>query len=83
MAPRKKKTTPRFTKIPRSDWRSGHIFDAAPPYRIRSVKVLCPKCRRWHGLKGYKVDDNGKVSPAVLCPHCEKTTHIRLEEWIP
>jgi len=48
------------------------------------VMISCPDCGKFGVLNDHQVDDSGKVSPSVVCPHnCGFHEMIRLAGWKP
>lgn len=69
--------------IPRGDvdldkgvWKGGTYAGG------RTALVSCPKCGQIASLSYHEIDENGFVSPSVVCPaECGFHEYIHLSEW--
>lgn len=54
------------------------VLDGKP-----SAIVTCPSCGGHGGLHDHSVDDEGNVTPSLVCPHGSCTFHdfVRLDGW--
>ncbi len=49
-----------------------------------SATFTCPDCGAVGQLTSHHIDQNGNVSPSVICvnePECKFHSYIRLDEW--
>lgn len=70
--------------IPRGDvdldkgsWQGGITYAG-----IKTALISCPKCGQIASLSYHEIDDNGFVSPSVVCPNeCGFHEYIQLSLW--
>jgi len=50
----------------------------------RSASFTCPNCGELGSLTDHDIDDNGNVSPSVVCSYdCGFHEYIKLDGWKP
>ena len=64
-------------------WRTCVVDQGISGIIVRSATVACPDCGQLCSLTGHNIDDNGVVTPSVVCPHdgCSFHDFIQLEGW--
>lgn len=60
-------------------------FRRTTPHGTRVVCMECPKCGIVNELSDHAINDDGKVSPAVVCASrtCDWAGRVTLRGWAP
>lgn len=51
----------------------------------RGIYLCCPSCGNISALTEYAINEDGLVSPAVICPNgfCKFNEDVQLQDWTP
>jgi len=63
--------------LPKSRWQRSNTGGR------KTAVVACPKCGKISSLAGHEIDEIGRVTPSLMCPHdkCEFHDFVQLIGW--